>query len=460
MHREVLKVRCGVLGEEHPDTASSMNNLAIALQEQGKWQEAEEMHREVLEITRRDLGQEHRKTLASMNNLAIVLQEQGNWQEAEEMHREVLEIKRRDLGQEHRKTLASMNNLAIVLQEQGNWQEAEEMHREVLEIKRRDLGQEHRKTLASMNNLAIVLQEQGKWQEAEEMHREVLKVRCGVLGEEHPDTASSMNNLATVLQEQRKWQAAEEMHREALEIRRRVLGEEHQDTLSSMTNLANVLRERHKQDCRFRYSLSSASHAERVTDAIDKLHRAIEALNPRVDDDHPQLLERKRALAKLLLQINEESSLQEAENLLLQLVPALQKRYGPQDKRTQKAIGDLVVLLEEHGKDAEEWRQQLNQMENATDSSAVPFPYEDLSGEDLEDWEGREETTELLRDLLGKPRTLVAGQIVKAAASSDPSSSQAASSQQPLDAAAAKAFSVAASQVSLCGLRSRLHSKL
>ncbi len=185
-----------------------------------------------------------------------------------------------------------------------------------------------------------------------------------------------------------------------------------------------------------------------MTDAIDKLHRAIEALNPRVDDDHPQLLKQKGALAKLLLQINEESSLQEAENLLLQLVPALQKRYGPQDKRTQKAIGDLVVLLKEHGKDAEEWRQQLNQMENATDSSAVLLSHEDLSGEDLEDWEGCEETTKLLRDLLGKPRRLGAGQIVKAVAFSDPSSSQAMPSQQSLDAAAAETFSVSASQLS------------
>ena len=109
---------------------------------------------------------------------------------------------------------------------------------------------------------------------------------------------------------------------------------------------------------------------------------------------------------------------------------------------TQEATGDLVFLFEEHGKDAKGWRQQLSQMENATDSSALPFADENLSGED---WEGREELTELLRDLLGKPRRLGAGQIVKAVASSDPSSSQAASSQQPLDAAAAQASSVAAS---------------
>ena len=92
------------------------------------------MYREALEVQRRVLGLEHPNTLASMNNLANVLQEQGQWQEAEQIHREVLEVRRIVLGQEHPDTLASMHNLAIVLQEQGQWQEAEQMHREVLEL--------------------------------------------------------------------------------------------------------------------------------------------------------------------------------------------------------------------------------------------------------------------------------------------------------------------------------------
>ena len=417
MHREVLEVQRRVLGQEHQDTLASMNGLANVLQEQGQWQEAEEMHREVLEVRRRVLGQEHPDTLASMSNLAMVLRDQGQWQEAEEMHREVLEVRRRVLGQEHPDTLASMNNLANVLREQGQWQEAEEMHREVLEVRRRVLGQEHPDTLASMSNLAMVLREQGQWQEAEEMHREVLEVRRRVLGQEHPDTLNSMSNLANVLRDQGQWQEAEQMHREVLEIRRRVLGEKHPDTLSSMTNLASVLPERDAQDWQFRYSLSLASHVERLTDAIGKLRTAIAAFEQRADDDHPQLLQQNRLLAKLLLQINHESSLDEAENLLLRLVPALQERYGPRHPMTQEATGDLVFLLEEHGNHAEEWRQHLNQMENATDSSALPFADENLS---TEDWEGREELTELLRDLLE-------GKLVRAASASSAASSSAAS---------------------------------
>ena len=34
-----------VLGKEHPDTLTSMNNLALVLSQQGKYEQAEEMQR-------------------------------------------------------------------------------------------------------------------------------------------------------------------------------------------------------------------------------------------------------------------------------------------------------------------------------------------------------------------------------------------------------------------------------
>jgi Flp pilus assembly protein TadD len=66
----------------------------------------------------------------SLNNLALVLESQGNYEEAERMHREALGLRRKVLGDEHPSTLTSMNNLASVLESQGNYEEAERIHRE------------------------------------------------------------------------------------------------------------------------------------------------------------------------------------------------------------------------------------------------------------------------------------------------------------------------------------------
>jgi hypothetical protein len=62
-----------VLGKEHPSTLTSMNNLAMVLSDQGKYEEAEAMHRQALGLREKALGKEHPSILTSMNNLATVL---------------------------------------------------------------------------------------------------------------------------------------------------------------------------------------------------------------------------------------------------------------------------------------------------------------------------------------------------------------------------------------------------
>ena len=152
----------------------------------GKYLVAEKLYRQTLELKEKVLGREHPDTLSSMNNLAMVLEKQGNYIEAEEIHRQKLELKEKVLAREHPSTLGSMNNLATVLGQQEKYIEAEEIYRQTLELKEKVLGREHPSTLASMNNLATVLGQQEKYIEAEEIYRQTLELQEKVLGREHP----------------------------------------------------------------------------------------------------------------------------------------------------------------------------------------------------------------------------------------------------------------------------------
>ena len=274
MHRQTLRLKETVLGQEHPSTLGSMNNLAESLRQQGKYEEAERMHRQTLRLMETVLGQEHPDTLASMNNLALVLGSQGKYEEAERMHRQTLRLMEAVLGQEHPDTLASMNNLASVLDSQGKYEEAERMHRQTLRLKETVLGQEHPSTLGSMNNLAESLGSQGKYEEAERMHRQTLRLMEAVLGQEHPDTLASMNNLASVLDSQGKYEEAERMHRQTLWLMETVLGQEHPSTLGSMNNLAESLGSQgkyeeaermHRQTLRLRETVLGQEHPDTLT---------------------------------------------------------------------------------------------------------------------------------------------------------------------------------------------------
>ena len=65
----VMETRKRVLGEEHPDTLTSMYNLASTYRSQGRWKEAEMLEVLVMETRKRVLGEEHPDTLTSIAKL-------------------------------------------------------------------------------------------------------------------------------------------------------------------------------------------------------------------------------------------------------------------------------------------------------------------------------------------------------------------------------------------------------
>ena len=75
-----------MLGKEHPNTLTSINNLAEVLSRQGKYEEAKRIYRQVLALIKRVLEKEHPNTLRSMNNLVSVLSSQGKYEEAKEIY--------------------------------------------------------------------------------------------------------------------------------------------------------------------------------------------------------------------------------------------------------------------------------------------------------------------------------------------------------------------------------------
>ncbi|KAL8777872.1 MAG: hypothetical protein Q9194_002319, partial [Teloschistes cf. exilis] len=105
LQAQAMETTKRVLGEEHPDTLTNMNNLALTYRNQGRWKEAEELQAQAMDTTKRVLGEEHPHTLTSMNNLALIYWNQGRWKEAEELQAQAMETSKRVLGEEHPDTL-------------------------------------------------------------------------------------------------------------------------------------------------------------------------------------------------------------------------------------------------------------------------------------------------------------------------------------------------------------------
>jgi tetratricopeptide (TPR) repeat protein len=241
LQERVLQALRRILGDEHLATLDSMENLANTLRVRGDTAGAQELQERVLQARRRIMGEEHPETFASMSNLANTLHDRGKHAEAEELQAQVVDAMHRTLGEEHPDTLGSMNNLANALAHRGNYAGAQELQEQVLKARRRTLGEEHPDTLVSMSNLANTLLDRGDHAGAQELQERVLDARRCTLGEEHPATLTSMNNLAATLADRGDYTGAQQLHERVLAARRRVLGEEHPDTLISMNNLADTL---------------------------------------------------------------------------------------------------------------------------------------------------------------------------------------------------------------------------
>ena len=62
MHQKSLDVKLKVFGPDHPDTATTQNNIGIVLKNQGKYLEALEMYDKCLKTREKVLGRNHPAT--------------------------------------------------------------------------------------------------------------------------------------------------------------------------------------------------------------------------------------------------------------------------------------------------------------------------------------------------------------------------------------------------------------
>ena len=85
LFREALETRRATLGDRHPDTLVSLNNLARLLQDQGKLEAAELLLHESMEACHATLDPRHRTRLRAYGWLADVCRAQGRYGRAREV---------------------------------------------------------------------------------------------------------------------------------------------------------------------------------------------------------------------------------------------------------------------------------------------------------------------------------------------------------------------------------------
>ena len=130
-------------GDQSPEYANRLNNLAVDVKAQGRFPEAETLYNEALEIGRATIGTGHPDYATRLNNLALVVKAQGRLPEAEALYREAREIARATIGTGHPEYANHLSNLAHCLLAQDRPTEARPLWEQALEIMQATLPADH-----------------------------------------------------------------------------------------------------------------------------------------------------------------------------------------------------------------------------------------------------------------------------------------------------------------------------
>ena len=251
MHQKALAIRRQVHGNEHPDVANSLNDLAQVLQWECRLDEAEAMHRDALAIRRRLLGPSSLDVAQSLSNLGWTLffqsahnhpRREAALAEAEPLLRDALAIQRKELGDESLEVAKTLNWLALVLPGRNKPSEAESLANEGLSICRRLYGDAHPVMSNLFDALGMALEPQGRIVEAEGAYVQAMAVRQKFFGVRHPEMRYSYVHLSGTYRTQGRLSEAEEMYRRlaACDEKQQLYGESFEAL--SVTGLADVLR--------------------------------------------------------------------------------------------------------------------------------------------------------------------------------------------------------------------------
>jgi tetratricopeptide (TPR) repeat protein/CHAT domain-containing protein len=333
LYQRALAICERALGRDHPDVATSLNSLAGLYDKQGRYADAEPLFRRALAIQEMALGRDHPEVAISLNNLASLYDNQGRYADAEPFYQRALAILEKALGRDHPDVATLLNNLAALYDNQGRYADAEPFYQRALAILEKALGRDHPDVATSLNNLAALYDNQGRYADAGPLYQRALAILEKALGRDHPDVATALNNLAVLYQRQGRYAEAEPLYQRALAIREKELGRDHPDVATSLINLAWLY------DSQGRYA-----------DAEPLFQRALAIREKALGRDHPDVAAPLSNLAELY---RNQGRYADAEPLFQRALAIREKALGRDHPAIATSLNSLAALYQSQGRYAD-----------------------------------------------------------------------------------------------------------
>ncbi|MEO8552736.1 MAG: tetratricopeptide repeat protein, partial [Kofleriaceae bacterium] len=260
------------LGNDHPGTMSTLNQLGNLYKQQGKFADARKALEEVVASRERLVGKDHPDVASALNNLANVYRVEGKLDDAKQLYDRALAIRISALGPDHPEVATSYNNLGTFYSEKGDDATAKLQFEKALANWEKAYGKDSVEISSAVANLGQALIALGDHAGARIQFERAQKLIEAAHGPDHPDVAAVIGNLGVVALDERKYDEALRLYRRAEDIIEKAYGPDHPDVADYMLNITTVYK-----------------HMGKLREADEMTARTLRVIAKAYGADHPRM---------------------------------------------------------------------------------------------------------------------------------------------------------------------------
>jgi tetratricopeptide (TPR) repeat protein len=142
-HERALAIDEKVLGPDHPDVATDLDNIGLALKDLGDFTGARAAFDRALAINEKAFGPDHPAVGTLVGNLGAVLEDMGDLSSARLLYDRALAIAEKAFGPDDPKVAVIVGNLGILLRKLGDFAGAQAANKRALAIDEKALETDH-----------------------------------------------------------------------------------------------------------------------------------------------------------------------------------------------------------------------------------------------------------------------------------------------------------------------------
>jgi tetratricopeptide (TPR) repeat protein len=174
------------------------NHDGLGALEKGDAENAERLFRGALKLTEQLPASDLRRA-ATLNNLASALEQQGKLPEAENLYKQASSAFAASAGADHPGLVTLAKNLARVQKAQNKYAEATQSYKQILNIQEKTIGIQHAEFAVSLTALADLYAKQEKYTLADPLYRRALAIEVKALGRDNQQTLELLEKYAGFL---------------------------------------------------------------------------------------------------------------------------------------------------------------------------------------------------------------------------------------------------------------------